>query len=153
MSRVITIAGQSFDIGEDPFTEGHVLTANEAKHLNQTRAENIRNNMAKKVKELAEKGEDATAIVLEYASQYDFSSAVRSTRTPVDPVEKEALRLAKEQLRAAISAKGYKVKDFPKDQFDARAEELAQREDFIKAAKKSLAEKRKVAESLSTIEI
>jgi hypothetical protein len=47
-SKSFVIAGLTMTVSE-PFAEGHVLTENEAASMNQTFAENIRNNFAGKV--------------------------------------------------------------------------------------------------------
>ena len=52
-TKEITIAGQTFAVLQ-PYAEGHTITEAEAKALNQVRAENVRNNMAGKVKAAAE---------------------------------------------------------------------------------------------------
>src|SRR3954462_13657602 len=108
----ITIAGKSFSVPE-PYAEGHVLTVNEAATLNQTYAENIRNNMASKVAAAieAEKADtpvpyDHTAMqtaVDDYVANYEFG--VRRGVTG-DPVEREALNAARELVKNAIRTKG-----------------------------------------------
>ena len=45
-SKTITILGEKFEITA-PYAEGQTLTAVEARVLNQTRAENIGNNLRK----------------------------------------------------------------------------------------------------------
>lgn len=102
----LTIAGHSFTL-DTPFEAGHVLNEAEASVLNQTWLENIRNNTAKHVKKAVEDGEDPTKIVEDYASSYQFGVRVAGTgavRT-ADPVEREALKIAKAEVKAALAKK------------------------------------------------
>lgn len=96
-----------------PFTEGHRCTASEAGVLNQTLAENVRNNLAKRVKESVDKGEfDHTAMQAEidqYLEEYEFGQ--RRGRGPTDPVEREALNIAKELVKKALREQGTKLAD------------------------------------------
>ena len=78
--KSITIQGINFD-APSPYTSGHVLTANESDVLNQTFAENLRNNFASAVKDAkADHGDKLPANVVEellnqfesYASTYQF---------------------------------------------------------------------------------
>src|SRR5690606_27986717 len=70
-----------------PYEEGHTLTAIEAKVLNQVRAENIGNNVRKKVQELLAEGKtaEAEALVAEKDREYQFTEAAAggSSRTMV----------------------------------------------------------------------
>lgn len=117
----ITISGQTFRVPLR-YSEGHVLTAGEASALNQTFHENLRNNFAKVVKDArvvpgAEGEEPGTKELTEadvselqsklnaYAGEYQFGVRSVSTRTPVDPIEREALNLAKEAVRAKLREK------------------------------------------------
>ena len=108
----VRIQGKMFDIPR-PFAEGHVCTTPEAGVLNQTLAENARNNMAKAV---AEAVEDETfdqvkmqARIDEYLEDYDFGA--RRGRGPIDPVEREAIVIAKDAVRQALRENGYKLAD------------------------------------------
>lgn len=109
-TRKITIAGQLFEIA-DVYAEGHTINAMEAKALNQTRAENLRNNFASTVKEKQGEAESLTeaqvaelqAELTKYAETYEFSvSGGRVT----DPVEREAKRIAVEMIDGKIAEKG-----------------------------------------------
>lgn len=128
-----TIAGINFSVAE-PFAEGDVLTAGEASALNQTFRENVRNNLAKQIKELAE-GKAATdttpevppataealqVVVDEYAGDYEFG--VRTSAGPrMDPEEREARNIVTSNLRALLKAKGQSVKDFAEGEFEKLA--------------------------------
>lgn len=154
-----TIQGHDFDFGAPRYAAGHACTENEANALNQVRLENIRNNTASKIKAAAEKASVAPAdvnldadlgdgttlrsLISAYADNYEFG--LRSVRTsePVDPVEKEAIKLAKDTVRKALATKKVKVKDLPEGKFDEMVEAYAAREDVIKEAKRRV----KLAES------
>lgn len=108
-----------------PFVEGHQLRANEAAVLNQTYAENLRNNFAPQVKQaLTEDGPlDVAALqskLNEYVLTYDFGVRRGSGRSTVrDPVTKEAFKLAREAVTTALRKKGITSKE-------AGAEKLAE---------------------------
>ena len=123
----ITIAGHVFTVPVR-YAAGHPLTEGEASALNQTYHENLRNNFASKVRKAKETppategGEPGTkeltdddirslqADLMAYADEYQFGVRVAgSPRAPADPVEREALNLAKEAIRQALKAKGKKA--------------------------------------------
>lgn len=113
-----------------PFKEGHVLRPNEAAVLNQTYAENLRNNFSNTVAKAIEEAGGADKVKVKdlqkqldsYVTEYDFGVRRAGTIT-ADPVEREALKLAKEKVKEALKAKGIKLKDFPTDKLNALAEE------------------------------
>lgn len=130
-TREITIAGQSFSIPV-PFAEGDVLTAGEANAMNQTFAENIRNNMAAQIKtglegkpangdQPAEEPltiEQLQAKVTDYATKYEFG--VRAAGEPrMDPEEREARNIIANTLRDRLKAEGKKVSDFSDEAWKA----------------------------------
>lgn len=127
----ITIAGLNLSVPA-PFSEGHVLRPNEAGVLNQTYAENIRNNFAAKVKAAQKTATEAGAeldpgalqtSLEEYIKSYDFG--VRrggGTRTVLDPVTKEAMKLATEKVRAALRKKGLNLKEIGGEKIKELAE-------------------------------
>lgn len=128
----ITIAGVCLSVPA-PFLEGHVCRANEAAVMNQTYAENIRNNFATKVKAAVvnseeqidpETGEVTPGVPVdleilqmeldEYILSYDFG--VRrsgSVRAPVDPIEREAMKIATMKVKEALRKQGHKIGDIP----------------------------------------
>lgn len=101
----IMIAGENFNVPQ-PYTAGHVLTANEASSLNQTYAENVRNNMASKVKALKEAGTFAADVfqgtVDDYTADYEFGQRTGGGRSG-DPVMTEAMAITRDLVRQAIS--------------------------------------------------
>lgn len=106
MSHSITIAKRQFAVSPR-YAEGHVLTANEASTLNQTLFENLRNNFAKKAEEGGTQEEfDA------YAEAYQFGVRTGGGGGSRDPVEIEAMNLARDAVRNRILSKGMKLADF-----------------------------------------
>lgn len=102
------------------YAPGHQLNEAEANVLNQTRVENLRNNFAGVIKgklaELAketpprselteEEIENLRSQFAEYESSYEFQGR-RATRVPVDPVKREATKMAREAIIAALKKKG-----------------------------------------------
>lgn len=126
--KEITIKGVVLSVPQ-PFTEGHVCTAAEAQALNQLLAENSRNNFSGRVeKAAANGGADPAALqpeLDEYLASYEFGvrTGGGGGRAPVDPVEKEALRLAEEAVRKSIAKKGLKAKDVGNEKIKALAAE------------------------------
>lgn len=153
-SRDITISGQTFAVTV-PFEEGHVCTVAEAKALNQTRCENIRNNMAKRVKEKHDdEGNvteaDMTALteaVTEYDKEYVFTLAnVGGSRQALDPVEKEARKIARELIADALKSNDRKISEIDKEKLAEAIAAKAAQEPVIKLAKKRIADRKKNAE-------
>ena len=89
-TEVITILGLRFNV-RSPYSAGHVCTKGEARALNQKRTESIRNHLAVKDRPLTQADVDA------YASSFVFGE--RSARRTNDPVEAEALELARRLVR------------------------------------------------------
>ncbi len=116
----ITIQGIQFSVPA-PFVEGHTLRSNEAEVLNQTYAENIRNNFAAKVKlALSDEAElDPNALQIQlnaYIETYDFGIRRGSGGGAVrDPVATEARKMAADAVRNALKKKGLTVKEVGKD--------------------------------------
>ena len=156
------IAGESFSVSQ-PYEAGHVLTEAEAKALNQTRAENIGNNLRETVKEALAKrdGGDTSAmetlqeLVAKYDSAYTFSMGGGGVSTRrLDPVEREAKAIATEIIKADLAAKGRKWNQVPEGlteeewvaKRDAVLEQQMAREDVLKLAKKRVNERSKLTE-------
>lgn len=157
--ETIVIQGLDFNV-PTPYAAGHVLAENEASALNQLLHENLRNNFASKVKKAKEEAGDGEvdhgalqAALDEYASTYSFG--VRSVsgiaKPSMDPVRREALKLATEAVRAAIKAKG--LKGVSKESIEQLATEAVDtKPEFTALAEKRLADKREAASvSLSSL--
>lgn len=153
--KTIVIQGVSVEVSQ-PYAEGHTVTAAEAKALNQVRAENLRNNLAAKVKEIKGDAEELSqeqlsqiaATVAEYDKAYEFSmaSAGGGSRT-TDPLEAEAKAIARQLVSNAVRKSGIKLKDYPKDKFDAKVAEVMELPEVQSAAKERLKKKAKLAEA------
>jgi hypothetical protein len=152
----ITIAGKTFTVPA-PYTEGHVLTANEASSLNQTFAENLRNNFAKRVKEADEAGTfDADMLQSQfddYAAEYEFGVRTAGARSS-DPVASEAMSIMKEQVRIAIQRGGKKLKDYTTAQISGEAKRLLALGNAASEAVMALARQRvEASQGLSGLQI
>lgn len=136
------IAGHEFTISQ-PYEAGHTLTEVEAKVLNQVRSENIANNMRKAVKDAEAAGtlDEVRAKVAEYDAEYTFAmpSAGGSKRI-VDPVEREARKLAREAIRAQLAKETppRKLKDVDPEKLEAAIEFVASKEEILKLARKAV---------------
>lgn len=148
------------------YTAGHVLTEVEAKVLNQTRFENLRNNFAATVKASLEGKEgavpqaDLAAKFADYEAAYDFAMPGQGggART-LDPIEKEARVIAtaivKEKLRAL--GKSYTAPKEASDeekaayraQIDEKIDQIAGREEVVAAARKNVADRQKSLDKIS----
>ena len=122
-TQEITIQGILCNVPA-PYEPGQTINEAEANALNQTFAENIRNNMAKTVADLKEKGlmTEITAAVAKYADDYEFGA--RRGGPKLDPVRREALELAKARIRAALRQKGRKLADIEASKISELAEQL-----------------------------
>lgn len=129
--RKIIIAGGEFTIPQ-PFEAGHVCTEGEARALNQLLAENVRNNMAAKVKAGTATADD----VLAYAKAYEFSVA-SVPQAKLDPVENECRKLARAAIKAELGKQGVKLE---------QVDEGALAEEILRVA--AMPEIRKVAEGI-----
>jgi hypothetical protein len=119
------------------YTEGHPLSTVEAAALNGLLAENLRNNFSKRIQDaraeaVKSRGEGATLTDAEvgglsaafdaYAGEYVFQGR-SSPRAQVDPITREALRLAIVAVKGQLEKLGHKIKDLE----DGTVEELASR--------------------------
>jgi len=156
-TREATIAGLTFTIST-PYAEGHVCTPAEAKALNQTRTENISNATRKKIDALADAEgafseaatAEAVALVAEYDANYVFTLAsVGGGRAPADPVEREALSIARGLVTAQLKGSGRKVKDVDADKLAAKIAEVAEMEQVIAQAKKNVNARTKMADGIA----
>lgn len=137
--RKIIIAGAEFTIPQ-PYTEGHAVTAGEARALNQLLAENVRNNMASKVKA----NEVDAAAVLDYATKYEFNVA-SMPKPKLDPVEAEARKIAKAALKAEIVATGGKLEDYDEDSIEEEILRIAETDEVRKVAQGIVTARKKSA--------
>jgi hypothetical protein len=162
-----TINGLQFELS-NPYAEGHVVSAIEARVLNQTRAENIGNNCRAKIKEMQDANASEQEIqdyVAGVDAEYQFTAAGVSASRKLDPVEKEAVKIARELLKSHLAASGRKLTVAPEGLTDDEWEEKVQGEidrisaldEVVKAAKKAVEAKAKqaatLAEALGSVEV
>lgn len=160
-TQTVTIQGFEFSIPAR-YAEGHTLTANEASAMNQLFAENVRNNAASKIKKAkaeaeeanvefsldADRGEDAGTLRQEiqaYAESYEFGARVARASEPVDPVQKEAYRIAVELVNGKLREGGVKKKDLADGVFDETVEKVMAGEKVQKLAAKRVKEREALA--------
>ena len=134
-AQEITIQGLTFVIPA-PYHTGYVVSAAEAAALNQTYAENLRNNFAKSVKLAAEAGGEVDVAELQsqlttYAEGYEFQGRRKSVATPVDPVLREATKIAKTSIVEALQAKSIKIKDLPEGKMESLIASLLEKKPEI----------------------
>jgi hypothetical protein len=156
-AKTIIIQGMEFTVTH-PYDAGHVLTEAEARSLNQTRAENIRNNFATVIKAAHEGKEGAPAVhdlpakYAEYEAAYSFSMPGQSAGKPkLDPIEREARKLAKEILVSMLTKAGRKL-GVPGADSTLTKEQQSERDekpDVLKKAKENVAKRAKSIDELS----
>lgn len=111
----ITVKNKIYSI-PTPFAEGHVCTQNEANALNQLLAENVRNNIAGKLKngtEVSQEDFDA------YVASYDFGVRAVSTK---DPVEKIMRELVEAKINQQLASKGLSKKSMETEKYNEAVE-------------------------------
>lgn len=150
-----TIQDKIFQIPR-PFSEGHTCTAAEAGALNQTLAENVRNNMAARIKKAVEEGTfDQVSMQSEidqYVEEYEFG--MRKGRGPTDPVEREALNIAKDLVKDALRKSGHKLADVDASDITRLAEQVVEENpDVTKEAERRVKERGKVGTVALNLEI
>lgn len=158
-TKEITVAGVAFDISM-PFAEGHVCTAAQARALNQTRSENIRNNFAPRVKKAKGDAAEVPADALKalgkefktYEGEYKFTMASGTSRV-TDPLEKETLSVARALFVGKLKEAGIMVKDYDAEKMAEKVAEVAEMPEVIAQAKKRLAERAKIAETQISVSI
>jgi hypothetical protein len=161
------INGISFNISQ-PYEAGHTLSELEAKVLNQTRSENVGNNVRAKVKLMIEGDETANppvapstfeeiqAYVASVDADYIFRTVSEGAGRSVDPYEKEARRMAREFLKNELSATGRKITVTPddltddewKDKVENEIDRLANLPQITADAKKNVDARKKQNEKL-----
>lgn len=123
----LTIQGLTFSV-EPRYSEGHVLSEVEANVLNQTLAENLRNNFAAHIKRKKEAGEELDNAALQsefadYAAEYVFNGK-RTARVVVDPVDREARKMASQCIREALRKRGMDPKTLEEGKMDEMVDGL-----------------------------
>jgi hypothetical protein len=161
---IATIAGNKFEVPEAvlaKFTVGYTLaTEGEASTMRQVLVENLRNNFANKVKKELngsdtlsdEAAQRLQAEFNEYANSYSFGVRAVGTGSGriTDPLEREMLKLAKDDIAKAFYAK-HKER-LKGEQLTEAATKLleARHDDYAKRAKRILTERERAG--LETLE-
>lgn len=159
-TKTKTIEGRNFEISQ-PYAEGHVISAIEARVLNQTRSENIGNNVRAKLKEAIEAGsadDDLAAIVAEVDAAYAFTAAGTRAAAKLDPYEREARKMARELLKAHLQESGRKLTVAPEgstqeewdEKIEAEVDRIATLDSVLEAAKREVDAKKKRADKLAS---
>jgi len=132
-----------------PYEEGYVLTAAEAEKLNQVFADSIRTSLMSKLKKLDDKEDHAKVekMFQQFADNYAFS--IRTPKNAADPVAKEANKIAKEQVFAAIRKKGGNPADYSAEQIAEYVTKVLQHKPEIREeAARRIDSSRKIAGDL-----
>lgn len=151
-NKAISIQGVSVTITQ-PYAAGHVVTDAEAKALNQVRAENIGNNLRKRIKELSEaEGADpkqvakaAQKLVTQYDAEYQFTlaSVGGGGSSKLSPIEKEARRIARELVNNKLREIGTTQKAYNEangeDALKIKIAEIAGKPEVVKIATANIA--------------
>ena len=159
-TKTKTIEGRNFEISQ-PYAEGHVISAIEARVLNQTRSENIGNNVRAKLKAAIEEGQDDNALaqlVAEVDAAYEFTAAGTRAAAKLDPYEREARKMARELLKAHLAESGRKLTVAPEglsqeewdEKIEAEVDRIATIDTVLEAAKKEVDARSKRAQKLQT---
>lgn len=168
------INGLSFDILQ-PYAAGHILTEIEAKVLNQTRAENVGNNVRQRIKDMQEGGTEAypnpvsedeiRAYVSSFDAEYEFRTPSEGAGKSRDPYEVEARKIARELLKEHLASTGRKITVAPegltedewKEKVDTEIDRIASTPNVLAAAKKNVDAKKKqsasLLESIGSVEV
>ena len=140
-STAITVQGKTVSVPQ-PFAPGYQLRENDAAVLNQTYSENIRNNLSATVKaavEAKKSDKEIQALVDEYVKSYDFGVRTGGGRS-ADPVQTEAMNIARQKVREALKKQGVKVSDVPAADINKAAKDAIAKYPKIMEMAKQMAE-------------
>lgn len=162
-TRTTTIAGLALQVS-DPYSEGHKINAAEAAVLNQTRAENLGNNLRKSIQEL--RNEDGTyseaaakqaqEMLDKTAADYEFSlTPRRGGAAGLSAEDREIKSVATSFLVGKIKEKGLTKKAYieanGQDKFDELVAQIMQDEQVIAAGKEQYKAKQAAAKKQSKL--
>lgn len=147
---------RSFSIAETileipaPFTAGHVCSAEEASALNQLLAENVRNNKAKRFRQLKTENRfdpvEAQKEINEYVASYEFGTLRSSSN---DPIHVEAREIAKGIIKESMRKEGYRLSDITGKKLTELADELiGKNPKILDAAKRRVNDRITLANSM-----
>ena len=148
--RTLNLPNNITDQVAQPYSEGYVLTSAEAAKLNQVLADSIRSALSAKLKKLDNYSVDHAEVESSFqafADAYAFSE--KSAKAGIDPILKEANKIAKEQVFAAIRKKGGNPADYSSEQIaDYVAKVLQHKPEIKQEAQRRLESSRKIAGDL-----
>lgn len=163
--KTVTIQGFSLDVPA-PFAEGHTLTEVEAGVLNQTLAENLRNNFGSQIKKSREeaeadgnkyepKPEELQKALNDYVAEYEFGAKRTGSGVTIDPVERKARSMAKEVIKRAIMNKGAKIKDVGNEKITALANDYYEQnsEALLAQAREVIAAEERAREAMASVSV
>ena len=128
-----------------------MLSALEADKLNHVLADNVRTSLVAKIKKAVEAGNvDAAALSKEFQAYADaYSFTVRAPKAAADPVAKEANKIAKEQVLAAIRRKGGNPADYTAEQLSEYIAKVIQHKpEIMEEAERRVNSSRQIAGDL-----
>lgn len=165
-----TINGVAFLISQ-PYEAGQTIGEAEARALNQVRSENIGNNVRAKLKELQDAGADQAqleAVVSERDAEYVLTVGNVGEGRKLDPIEREADKIAREIIKGKLAETGRKLtvpptqegyntdaegntwtEDSWKAYVQTHVDALAVTDPIVKAAKKRVDARKKQADELA----
>ena len=120
-----------------------------ANGMNQLLAENIRNNFAKRVKDAGDSPdvEKLQAELDTYIGEYEFGVRRSGGGRAGNPVEKEAMEIARNKVKSALQEKGHKLSDISSARITELATEaLAKHPEWTKAAETVVKQREAVAD-------
>lgn len=159
-----SVNGLSVNIAA-PYAAGHVLTEGEAKQMNQVLAENVLNNVRKKIGAGVTEGEgdtattremtadEAQALIDAYLTTYEPGARAEGAGPRVvDPIEREGRKMAADKVREILKERGLKTKDVD---FKELSDQLftANQDVFLAEAKKIVKAREKSAEAAGALDI
>lgn len=167
-AKTKVIDGDSYEISQ-PYEPGHQITEIEARVLNQTRAENIGNNVRAKLKEIKETAEAEewgekklsnalTKAVAEVDENYEFTAAAARASQKLDPVEKEARKKARALLKDHLAETGRKLTVAPDgvteeewaEKIEAETDRIAALPEVLEAAREDVEARQSRAEKMAS---
>ena len=152
----LNMLGTTFEISA-PYAEGHVCSAADARTLNQTRLENISNQLRKAMTEIKGAGDwndetlaKARELVVKRDEEYTSFGMGRtgSPAAPRDPIAAEARKIATDVLAQKLKERGTTLaaqRKANKEAIEAKIDEFAAHEKIVAQAKKIVAERQKGA--------
>lgn len=150
-----TVAGLTLNVPQ-PFAEGYQLSATEASAMNQLLTENLRNNLAAKIKKAKDENKPwddakAQAEMDAYSETYQFGVRIGGARS-ADPVQREMESIAEGRIKDALKKKGIKLNSVDSDKMNKLILDYLTKDATAGDAIRKMAERRVKEESKLAIE-